>query len=127
MESYYRLHCQTRRRHGLPPQPFKLFAAIQEHVLAPGLGCVITALDRARPIAAAVFMQFGGKALYKFGASDFKYQHLRGNNLVMWEAIRWFASRGCSRLHFGRNVHRQCWTATVQVGMGGGRAGDSLS
>ena len=29
----------------------------------------------------------GRSAVYKFGASDERLQHLRGNNLVMWSAI----------------------------------------
>jgi hypothetical protein len=55
-----------------------------------------------RPVAAAVFLQFGKKAVYKFGASDFRVQALRGNNLVMWEAIRVLAENGVESLHFGR-------------------------
>ena len=47
-------------------------------------------------------MRQGGHALYKFGASDHAYQHLRPNNLVMWSGIRECAGRGCGRLHFGR-------------------------
>ncbi|HXB58411.1 MAG TPA: hypothetical protein VNU95_02550, partial [Candidatus Acidoferrales bacterium] len=39
---------------------------------------------------------------YKFGASDEAFQHLRGNNLVMWEAIRCFLRRGTKKLDLGR-------------------------
>jgi lipid II:glycine glycyltransferase (peptidoglycan interpeptide bridge formation enzyme) len=99
---YYQLHCQTRKRHGMPPQPFKFFANLHEEVLKPGLGCVITAFHRGLPIAAALFVQFGRRAIFKFGASNQRYQHLRGNNLVMWEAVQWFAQRGCASLSFGR-------------------------
>ena len=53
-------------------------------------------------MAAAVFLHQGRQALYKFGASDYGFQHLRPNNLVMWEGIRQCAARGCGRLHFGR-------------------------
>ena len=42
------------------------------------------------------------RALYKYGASDEAFQHLRGNNLVMWEAIRWLRRLGVTTLHFGR-------------------------
>ena len=102
VKTYYGLHCRTRRRHGLPPQPFKFFANIQKRLLEPGLGFVVTALSGSRPVAAAVFFHQGRQALYKFGASDSDFQQLRPNNLVIWEGIRHCAARGCEGLHFGR-------------------------
>ncbi|MCJ7500798.1 GNAT family N-acetyltransferase, partial [bacterium] len=38
----------------------------------------------------------------KYGASDKKYQNLRANNLLMWEAIRTYSSQGARTFHFGR-------------------------
>src|SRR6266478_7928410 len=32
---FYRLHVQTRRRHGLPPQPASFFMNIYEHIIRP--------------------------------------------------------------------------------------------
>ena len=102
VETYYSLHCRTRRRHGLPPQPFRFFANIQKYMLQPGLGFIVIARLGDKPVAGAVFLHQGRQALYKFGASDHGFQHLRPNNLVLWEGIRQCAARGCARLHFGR-------------------------
>ena len=52
--------------------------------------------------AGAVFFHSGKTAVFKFGASDETLQHLRANNLVMWQAIRWHAQRGFTLLDFGR-------------------------
>mgnify|MGYP003870655107 CR=1 FL=1 len=99
---YYRLHCLTRQRHGLPPQPFRFFDNIARHMLAADQGIVVTALHQGRAVAAAVFLHFGRRALYKFGASDAAAQALRPNNLVMWEGIRYYKQREFESLHFGR-------------------------
>ena len=40
MRTFYGLHCRTRQRHGLPPQPFRFFANIATHVLGLGGGFV---------------------------------------------------------------------------------------
>ncbi len=56
----------------------------------------------ARPIAAAIFFRFGRNALYKYGASDKRFQALRANNLVMWQGIQFLARNGAEKLHFGR-------------------------
>lgn len=102
VQQFYALLCQTRRRHGLPPQPFRFFAAIQRHVLAAGHGFVALARHEGRTVAGAVFFHRGPAALYKFGASDETFQQLRGNNLVMWRAIERLARQGCASLDFGR-------------------------
>lgn len=102
MRSFYALHCRTRRRHGLPVQPFRFFENIVRHVIEPGQGCIVLARHGSRIVAGAVFFHDRRQALYKYGASDYRFQQLRANNLVMWEAIRWCARRGFERLHFGR-------------------------
>jgi hypothetical protein len=99
---FYRLHVQTRRRHGLPPQPVSFFLNIYEHIIKPGLGFVVIAQQRSRTIAAAIFFRFGNNALYKYGASDKKFQEVRANNLVMWQGIQFLARNGAEKLHFGR-------------------------
>ena len=102
VRAFYALHCRTRRRHGLPPQPFRFFAGIFEHAISEGHGFVALARLGEKPIAAAVFLHLGNQAIFKFGASDRRYQQLRANDLVMWEAIQWYALRGYDSLHLGR-------------------------
>ena len=102
VKSYYRLHCITRRDHGLPPQPFAFFKKIHENVIAAGNGFNVLAFLKNLCVAGAVYLDFGKTAIYKFGASNKKYQHLRPNNLVMWEAIRECVKRGFRTLSFGR-------------------------
>ena len=99
---FYGLLCKTRQRHGVPPQPFRFFQNIQRHVLKENKGRVILARQGRVPVAGAVFFNSGMTATYKFGASNEAFQHLRGNNLVMWEAIKWHARQGFTTLDFGR-------------------------
>lgn len=102
MMQFYRLHGQSRRRHGLPPQPVSFFRNIHEELIKSGHGFVVVAKNSARTIASAVFFQLGKKASYKFGASDERFHSLRANNLVIWEAIKSLAQNGVEVLHFGR-------------------------
>jgi hypothetical protein len=102
VRSFFGLHCKTRRKHGVPPQPFAFFENIYREILTPGHGFVAVASLGARPVSAAIFFHFGKRAIYKFGASDERVQHLRGNNLVMWEAIRWLVKQNFSELDLGR-------------------------
>jgi hypothetical protein len=102
MRTFYALHCGTRRRHGLPPQPWRFFSNIERHLLNPGRGFIATARLDGKALAAAVFLTDGRQALYKFGASDFAAQEARPNNVLMWEAMRHCAKLGLATLNFGR-------------------------
>ena len=102
INEFYRLHAQTRRRHGLPPQPVSFFLNIYEHIINRGLGFIVLAQHGPRPIAAAIFFRFGKNAIFKYGASDKRFQALRANNLVMWQGIQFLARNGAEKLHFGR-------------------------
>jgi hypothetical protein len=102
MRTFYDLFCKTRQRHGIPPQPFAFFENIQRHVIAQNQGWVVLARQGQQTVAGAIFFSFGKTALYKFGASDETFQHLRANNVVMWEAIRRYAREGFTLFDFGR-------------------------
>ena len=102
VKEFYRLNCMTRKEHGLPPQPYFFFKKIYEHIISLKKGIVALAFCGNKTIAGAVYFHFGEKAVYKYGASDKTCQKLRANNLVMWEAIKWYAQNGFKHLSFGR-------------------------
>jgi hypothetical protein len=99
---FYSLQCKTRKKHGLPPQPFSIFSNIHKYIFLRNSGMVAVASWRKTPIAASVFFHLGDRAIYKYGASDEKFQRLRGSNLVMWEAIKWYVQKGAKKLHLGK-------------------------
>ncbi|MCJ7500074.1 GNAT family N-acetyltransferase, partial [bacterium] len=102
LREFIRLNTLTRRDHGLPPQPRRFFESLYKNVIEPGMGRILLAVHEGQYIASAVFLHFNGHAMYKYGASDKKYQNLRANNLLMWEAIRTYSSQGARTFHFGR-------------------------
>jgi hypothetical protein len=102
VEVFYELQCRTRRRHGLPPQPFRFFRNIHKYLLMQDKGFLLLARHQDRPIAGAVFLHFGEQSIYKFAASDKRFQHLRANSLVLWRGIQSLAGKGCRVLSLGR-------------------------
>jgi len=102
LQAFCRLNALTRRLHGLPPQPRRFFQCVQDRILSRNMGFVVLASLRGTPIAANVYFTFADQILYKYGASDRAFQHLRASNLVMWEAIRWGRDHGYRSLCLGR-------------------------
>jgi hypothetical protein len=119
MDVFYSLHCRTRRRHGLPPQPRRFFHLIHKYLIEPGSGFISLARFDGKWIAGSVFLRFGSHAVYKFGASDPEFQHVRANNLVMWEGIRSLQRDHVSRLSLGRTERDDEGLLQFKRGWGG--------
>jgi CelD/BcsL family acetyltransferase involved in cellulose biosynthesis len=101
LDRFYALHVQTRRRQGVPVQPRRFVRRLGE-LLAAGLGHVAIAELDGRPIAAAVFLRYGGTLTYKYGASEATMLDTRPNNAIFGDAIAWACAHELAWLDFGR-------------------------
>jgi len=86
----------------LPPQPHHFFKNLYNTVLLNDAGFIVLARFQTNIVAAAVYLVMGKKIIYKYGASDKAFLHLRPNNLIMWEAIQWYCQKGFMSFNFGR-------------------------
>ncbi len=102
IKDFYRLNLITRKRHGLPPQPFSFFKNIHQSVIEKKQGLLLIARHRGKVIAGAICFHFSDKALYKYAASDKRYQNLRPNNLIIWKALEHYCQQGHTSFNFGR-------------------------
>lgn len=102
IKEFYRLNCMTRKHHGIPPQPYYFFEKVYDYIISRNYGFVVLASYKGKNIAGAVYFHFGKKAIFKYGASDRRYQRLRPNNLIMWEAIKWYSRNGYEHFSFGK-------------------------
>jgi hypothetical protein len=118
LKEFCRLNRLTRREHGLPPQPHHFFEKVHRHVISQEKGFIALAYFQGKAIAGNVYFHFGDRAVYKYGASDKACQHLRANNLVMWEAIRWFAEKGFKSFCFGRTEPKNEGLRQFKAGWG---------
>ena len=122
VQNYYRLHCLTRKRLGVPPQSMRFFEKLHEHVISRGLGFTALARHEQDTVAGVICLHFGSNAVYKYGASDTDFQHLRANNLVFWEAIKKCAHEGFVSFSLGRTDLDNQGLLTFKDGWGGSRS-----
>jgi hypothetical protein len=118
LQAFCRLNALTRRHHGLPPQPRRFFQCVHDHILSRNMGFIVLASLQGTAIAANIYLTFGDQILYKYGASDRTFQHLRANNLVMWEAIKWGSDHGYRTLCLGRTEPGNDGLRQFKVGWG---------
>jgi len=118
VEEYFELHCLTRKKHGLPPQSLGFFQNIHRHIIANGLGFTALAKLKGQNLAGAIFFNFQGRSLYKFGASNPITDSYRPSNLVMWRGIEQLAGQRAKSLSFGRTDLHQEGLRRYKLGWG---------
>jgi hypothetical protein len=102
VHAFCRLNALTRRDHGLPPQPRRFFQYLYDRIISTDKGFVVLASRNNNIIAANVYFHAFDQIVYKYGASDKAWLHLRANNLIMWTAVKWGCDKGYRSLCFGR-------------------------
>ncbi len=58
MDSYYKLNCSTRKKHGLPPQPLKFFRNVFKNIISNNDGIIISAIVKNKIIASAIYFHY---------------------------------------------------------------------
>ncbi len=102
LKAFYQLHLVTRKRQGVPIQPWRFFKHLNEVLFNTGLGFVVLAYLDSQCISGAVFLHWNQTLTYKFGATTITGNKLRANNLVMWKAICWGCENGFTTFDLGR-------------------------
>lgn len=102
VDAFYNLNSITRKRHGVPSQPYVFFKNLFKYISSDGRGIVVLAKKDGRVVAASIYLFLGDSAIYKYGTSNKEAGSLKANNLVMWEAINWLSERGFKCLSLGR-------------------------
>lgn len=116
METFYRIHLQTRRRLGVPVQPLRFFRLFHERIVRAGLGFVLTAKVGDAPVAAAVVCAWNGTLVVKYSGRADGFEKIDAMHLLFWSAIRWASENGCHTLDLGR-------TDVAQTSLRGFKAG----
>ena len=101
LKKFYDLLLLTRRRHGLPPQPFTWFrnavACLGDHIL------IRIASKNDQAVASIITLQYKDVLVYKYGCSDSLFNNLGGNSLLFWKAIQDAKEAGLRKFDLGRS------------------------
>jgi CelD/BcsL family acetyltransferase involved in cellulose biosynthesis len=100
---FYDMQLETRRRKGIPVQPWKFFDELRRQILAQGLGFVLLAYRGEQCLAGGVFLHWQQTLTYKYAASSGEGQECRPNNLLSWTAMRWGCENGYRAFDLGRS------------------------
>ena len=121
LRKFYRLLILTRRRHQVPPQPFRWFTT-----LADTMGQMLTVRVMSKdqvPVASILTLEHNGRVIYKYGCSDYAYKSLGATPSLFWHAIQDAKAAGAHTFDMGRSdlgnsgliAFKSKWGATSQA------------
>jgi hypothetical protein len=100
LHRFYDLLVMTRRRHGLPPQPYAWFRNLV-NTFGDSLEIWMASKEKV-PVASILTLRFKDIVYYKYGCSDARYNNLGATPLLLWRAIAAAKSTHARAFDFGR-------------------------
>lgn len=100
LRHFYDLQLRTRRRHRVPPQPFRWFQNLVSS-MGPRLTIHVAFKDE-RAAAAILTLTHRNTLTYKYGCSDERLNNLGGMPFLFWQAIQEAKDNGLEVLDLGR-------------------------
>lgn len=101
LKDFYGLMVLTRKRLGIPPQPYSWFSNL--------MNCMDDALEirvaywSGRPIAAVLTVRFRNTVCYKYACSDAQYHKLAAMPALLWDIIKNSKDAGMEEVELGRS------------------------
>ena len=102
LREFYRMYCITRKRHGIPPQPIRLFERILAELDGDPLARLYLAEFEDRCIGAVIVFRFKGTTYLKYEVVDDDYRDQRPVYAMLWRSIEESAQDGDHTYDFGR-------------------------
>jgi len=103
IRDFFYLMAITRRRQGLPPQPYAWFENLARCMGENGIDIRVAYKDR-RPIAAVLNLKAFGHVCYKYSCSDLRFKSMNATCLLLWQTIQDACRNGAQVLDLGRSA-----------------------
>jgi hypothetical protein len=102
LREFYRLYLLTRRRLGLPPQPFRFLRALWTTFAPRGQVQVRLASHQGQAVSAIMLLRFRDRVSAEYMVSDDAFTSMSPNHLLFWDAIQSASREGYRIFDFGR-------------------------
>jgi peptidoglycan pentaglycine glycine transferase (the first glycine) len=100
LEAIAAMYMTTAARDGFTVRPAGYYLDAWRSLFEAGLAQPLVAGYQDKPLAAAIIVRSGRRAVYMYGASTDDERQRMPNYLLQWEAIRWAKGQGCEVYDF---------------------------
>lgn len=102
LRHFFAQYVSSRKKVGLPPQPFRFFKNIGKVFGPPGHMKLLSASYCGKPIAGLLLFQFKNRVSAEFIGVDHQYRHLNPAHFLFWQGIKQARNDGYEIFDFGR-------------------------
>jgi hypothetical protein len=103
LAKFFRLQLLIRQYHRVPPQPWQWFQNLAE-CMGDALKVHVASYQK-KEVAAVLILHFKNTIVYKYGASDPKYNRLGLIPFLLWKAIQTAKASGVETFDLGRSEY----------------------
>jgi lipid II:glycine glycyltransferase (peptidoglycan interpeptide bridge formation enzyme) len=102
LKQFYELETLVRKKHGLPPHPYRFFENLWKILKPAGRFFLAVLESQKKIIAAAVVLKSNNGFHLEYSAADQSQLKLSPNQMLIWEIIKIAHQSGARYLDFGR-------------------------
>jgi hypothetical protein len=108
LQKFYDLHCMTRKRCSLPPQPYPFIRSIWQAFAGSKRVELLLAYKEDVAVAGIILFKYKNRVSVEFLAVDAAYHNLSPVHLLFWSSIRDACLAGYGVLDFGStSIHNK--------------------
>lgn len=104
LAEFYRHYVKTRKRLGLPPQPYLFFESIWRNLWPSKHVALLLVRNEGKLVAGMMMFTFKGRCSCEYLGTDLGFKEVNANLdvFIYWEAIKWAHLQGYRIFDFGR-------------------------
>lgn len=103
LSEFFRLHTQARKKHGLPPHPFRFFSSILNGLAPKGMASIYLVELDGLVISAGLVLRFKDKWYFEYCATDKNHLKTGTCQFLTWNLISAAHEAGAKYFDFGRS------------------------
>ena len=98
---FYELYCLTRKKIGLPPQPYRFYHNMWEILYPMNMLEILIAKYKDQPVSSLLFLKYKQRAHAEFMGTNDKFLDFSPNIFLFWSAIQKVKAEGYRFFDFG--------------------------
>lgn len=101
MRTFYELHCMTRKKFGMPPQPYRFYQNMWKILHPQKMLGVLIAKYGSQPVSSLLMLKYKQRIHAEYMGTDDKFLQHSPNILLFWKAIQKSKAEGYQFFDFG--------------------------
>lgn len=101
VKCFYELYCMTRKKIGLPPQPYRFYQNMWEILYPRNMLGILIAKYQDQPVSSLLFLKYKQRVHAEYMGTDDNFLDHSPNILLFWKAIQQAKAEGYRFFDFG--------------------------